>query len=71
MHFEVTPYWLSELAELCLEDLELRKDYVRLQDRVKAAARAHHTTPNELAASIAREWDRIGFATGDRRALIV
>lgn len=63
-------YWLSELAEHCLEDLELRRNYVAMQDRIKAAARAHGMTPESIAGAIAREWDRIGFVTGDRRALV-
>jgi hypothetical protein len=63
-------YWLSSLAEECLELLEVRKDWVRMQERIRAAAAEHRLTPNALAAAIAREWDRIGFVTGDRRALV-
>ncbi len=63
-------YWLSELAEQCLEDLELRHDYVTMQRRIRTAAAQHGTSPTELAGGVAREWDRIGFLTGDRRALV-
>jgi hypothetical protein len=63
-------YWLSALAERCLELLELEHDHYTMQEAIRQAARAHGLSPDALAAGIAREWDRIGFVTGDRRALV-
>lgn len=63
-------YWISALAERCLELLD-RGRMIEMQDEVKREAAKQGLAPMAVANYVAQEWDRIGFVTGDRRRLVV